>query len=122
MYVCVHVCSHCVHLLLSFLDNALGQERPHVSKEMAQSVGSLFDPEYHSDMPLPNPECRPVASPVPLPDGGLSDNLRFVSDFVTGKMDTASPPGVEGVVAQSALTEGEHTNLYVIAYTYIYTL
>lgn len=91
-----------------------------MSKEMAQSVGSLFDPEFHSDVSLLNPECRPVASPVPLLDGGLSDNLRFVSDFVTGKMDTASPPGEEGEIAQSAVTEGERANLYVIAYTYVY--
>ena len=90
-----------------------------MSKELAQSVGSLFDPEYHSDAPQPNPECRPVASPVPLPDGGLSDNLRFVSDFVTGKMDTNSPPGVEGEVAQSAVAEGERANLYVIRSLYV---
>ena len=73
---------------------------------MAKSVGSLFEPEYYSDTQLPGTEHRPLASPVPLVGGGMSDNLRFVSDFVCGKLDTASPPGEERETAQSALAEG----------------
>ena len=85
---------------------------------MERSVFSLFQSEYRSEVEQSGPELLPVIPPASSPvDGKLSDNLRFVSDFVHGKMDTALP-GEAGDVRQSAVAEGK----YVYIHTYVHVL